>query len=251
MIYYLFFIPVILFAEIIELPQKYNYFEAIKECKKLGKNYRIMEIWELAKLRGETKKFGKDKLYWSGNTLGEARIEKNIRHESEIFVLNKDIPAFAFYLQDGDITPTPKDIKAYILCTNEKKIHQLDQFFKKRDDGYVVDKKNNILWEKFDRKRDKIKLKYTEAERYCENLKLLNREWRLPTLDELYSIVNYNYVKPSVNRAIFGHMHHKYYLSDDEFNDNEIYVVGFAVGSVATAPKSEKYFFRCVSDIEK
>ncbi|WP_281950631.1 DUF1566 domain-containing protein [Nitrosophilus kaiyonis] len=247
--FFIILFPILIFAQNIELPKKYNYFEAIKMCKKLGKNYRIMEIWELFELKGD-EKYGKNKLYWSGNTLGEARVEKNIRHESEIFVLNKDIPAYAFYLQDGDITPTPKETKAYVICTNQKKIHQLDQNFQKRDDGFVIDKKNMILWEKYDKNRDKLKLNYKDAQKYCEDLKLLDREWRLPTIEELYSIVNYNYVKPSVNKKIFGHMHHKYYLSDDEFGENEIYLVGFAVGSVATGPKNERYYFRCVSDME-
>ncbi|BAF70252.1 DUF1566 domain-containing protein [Nitratiruptor sp. SB155-2] len=247
----LLFVPILLFAQVKEIPGTYTYLEALHACKKLGKEWRIAEIWELFELRGQVKRFGKDKLYWSGNTLGEARIEKNIRHESEIFVQNKAIPAFAFYLQDGDITPTPKDTKAYVICTNEAKIHQLDQDFKKLANGMVADYKNKIYWEPYDKKRDAKKSNYEEAQQYCENLHLFGRSWRLPTVDELYSIVNYNYVKPAVNKKIFGHMHHKYYLSDDEFNDDEVYLVGFAVGSVATGPKNERYFFRCVSDMEE
>ncbi|BCD61965.1 hypothetical protein NitYY0826_C0832 [Nitratiruptor sp. YY08-26] len=248
----LIFLPLLLFAQMKEIEGKYTYLEALKVCKqKLGKEWRITEIWELFPLRGQTDRFGKDKLYWSGNTLGEARIEKNIRHESEIFVLNKDIPAFAFYLQDGDITPTPKNIKAHVICTNNPKLHQLDKHFKKLSNGLVADYKNSIYWEPFKKRRDKKKLTYEEAQRYCENLKLFGREWRLPSLEELYAIVNYNYVKPAVNKKIFSHMHHKYYISDDEFGENEVYVVGFAVGSVATAPKSEHFYFRCVSDMEE
>ncbi|BCD60134.1 MULTISPECIES: DUF1566 domain-containing protein [unclassified Nitratiruptor] len=247
----LLFVPVLLFAQVKEIPGKYTYLEALHACKKLGKEWRITEIWELFKLRGQVKRFGKGKLYWSGNTLGEARIEKNIRHESEIFVQNRSIPAFAFYLQDGDITPTPKETKAHVICMDEQKVHQLDRHFKKLANGMVADYKNKIYWEPYDKKRDAKKLRYEDAQRYCENLHLFGRSWRLPTVDELYSIVNYNYVKPAVNKAIFGHMHHKYYVSDDEFNDDEVYVVGFAVGSVATGPINERYYFRCVSDMDE
>ncbi len=247
---FLLLIPIFLLAKVVEIPGAYDYFEAQKACKKLGQNFRIMEIWELFGLRGD-KRFGKGKLYWSGNTLGEARIEKNIRHESEIFVLDKDIPAYAFYLQDGDITPTPKSTKAHVLCTDAPKHHQLDQEFERLPSGAVVDRKSQILWEPFDPKRDRIKKSLEEAREYCENLKLFGLEWRLPDLEELFGIVNYNYTKPSVNKKIFGHMHHKYYLSDDEFGEDQVYVVGFAIGSVATAPKSERYHFRCVSDLDK
>ncbi len=247
----LFLIPLIACANIIELPKTYTYLEAMKACKKVGPTYRILEIWELFALRGKTNRFGKDKLYWSGNTLGEARIEKNIRHESEIFVLDKDIPAFAFYLQDGDITPTPKSTKAHVLCTDQPKHHQLDTEFKKMPNGMVYDAKNRVFWEPYDAKRDRLKLSFEKAKAYCENLHLFGRRWRLPDLDELYSIVNYNYVKPALNKEIFGHMHHKYYVTDEEFGEDKVYVVGFAVGSVATAPKHERFFFRCVSDADE
>ncbi len=247
----LFLLPVAILAKIVELQGVYSYPEALRACKEVGENYRIMEIWELFALRGHTKRFGKDKLYWSGNTLGEARIEKNIRHESEIFVNDTNIPAYAFYLQDGDITPTPKEIKAHVLCTNGPKHHQLDRQFHKLPNGMVLDQKSEILWEPFDISRDKKKLTLEKAREYCENLDLAGLEWRLPDIDELFGIVNYNYTKPSVNKAIFGHMHHKYYLSDDEFGQNRIYLVGFAVGSVATGPKSEHYYFRCVADLDE
>ncbi len=243
-------IPIFLLAKVVEIPGVYDYFEAQKACKRLGQDFRILEIWELFGFRGD-KRFGKDKLYWSGNTLGEARIEKNIRHESEIFVLDKDIPAYAFYLQDGDITPTPKSTKAHVLCTDAPKHHQLDKEFERLSSGAVSDRKSQILWEPYDPKRDRIKKSLEEAREYCENLKLFGLEWRLPDVDELFGIVNYNYTKPSLNKKIFGHMHHKYYLSDDEFGEDEVYVVGFAVGSVATAPKNERYYFRCVADLDK
>ena len=243
-------IPIFLLAKVVEIPGVYDYFEAQKACKRLGQDFRILEIWELFGFRGD-KRFGKDKLYWSGNTLGEARIEKNIRHESEIFVLDKDIPAYAFYLQDGDITPTPKSTKAHVLCTDAPKHHQLDKEFERLPSGAVSDRKSQILWEPYDPKRDRIKKSLEEAREYCENLKLFGLEWRLPDVDELFGIVNYNYTKPSLNKKIFGHMHHKYYLSDDEFGEDEVYVVGFAVGSVATAPKNERYYFRCVADLDK
>jgi hypothetical protein len=237
-------------AQMVEIEGTYDYFQAMKVCsKKLGKEWRITEIWELFSLRGQTERFGKDKRYWSGNTLGEARIINDIRHEGEIYILNKDLPAYAFYLQDGDITPTPKWVRAYVICTNQPKIHLLDKEFMRQKDGSVVDKKSGVLWEPLDTRRPKMR--YEEAREFCENLQLYGKEWRLPTLDELFGIVNYNYVKPTVNKKIFGPMRLKYYLTDDEFDEERVYVVGFAVGSVATAPKSAKIFFRCVSDLEE
>ncbi|BDY12035.1 Lcl C-terminal domain-containing protein [Hydrogenimonas cancrithermarum] len=238
----------LLFAgEFREVDGTYDYFQARNVCgQKLGNGWRVPEIWELFPLRGETEKFGKDKRYWSGNTLGEARIVKMIRHENEYFVNNKDIPAFAFYLQDGDITPTPKWVKAHLICTNQAKVMQSDEGFEKLPDGRVVDRRNGIIWESIEKKtRRNLKLPFEGAQAYCEE-----RKMRLPTLDELYAIVNYNYVKPAVNKSIFGPMHLKYYWSDDEFGDNEAYVVGFSVGSVATSEQEHRSYFRCVEDME-
>ena len=230
------------------LEGKYNYFESLRACgEQLGKPWRVPEIWELFELRGQVATYGKDKRFWSGNTLGEARMIEMIRHENEYFVNDKNIPAFAFYLQDGDVTPTPKKIKAYLICTKQKKIHQNDRDFSKSKHG-VEDQKNFLLWEVEDKKRRAVKLNFEQAKNYCDDLDTQGRSWRLPTIEELYGIVNYNYIKPSTNKKIFGRMARKYYWSDTEFGNQAAYVVGFSVGSVATSLQSNKSHFRCVSD---
>lgn len=238
-----------LFADFRELESKYTYLQALHVCRdELGSSWRVPEIWELFALRGQTKRYGEDKRYWSGNTLGEARIVKMERHENEFFVHDKDLPAFAFYLQDGDITPTPKWVRANVLCTNQAKTMQNDAGFEKTEAG-VHDTRNGILWEPpGDKKRRSLKLGFEAAREFCESKTDGDLLWRLPTLDELYSIVNYNDVKPSVNKAIFGDMQRKYYWTDDPFGENKAYVVGFAVGSVATSDIANESYFRCVAE---
>ncbi len=46
-------------------------------------------------------------------------------------------------------------------------------------------------------------------------------------------------------------MQNRYYWSDDTTfgSKDEAYVVGFSIGSVATSEKSNKSYFRCVSDL--
>ena len=240
-----------------ELDKKQTYLSAITECKKLGASWRLPEIWELFPLKGKTKKFGKEKRYWSKTSLKEKRTLDTHMASDEFFIRNKDIPAFAFYLQDGDITPTSKSIKAYALCTNLPKYIQDEKYFKKSDKG-VEDSLNAILWEPLTKENRNIKVTYEEAQDTCDNKTLNNREWRLPTLDELYSIVNYGYVKPSLNQEVFSKMQNKYYWSDDIFvvnkknsDEEDAYVVGFSIGSVATSGQNNKSFYRCVSDLEE
>ncbi|WP_353661337.1 DUF1566 domain-containing protein [Hydrogenimonas sp. SS33] len=231
-----------------EIEGTYDYFRARHVCEeKLGPGWRVPEIWELFALRGETGRFGEGKRYWSGNTLGEARVVKMVRHESEYFVMNREIPAFAFFLQDGDITPTPKHVKAHVICTRGPKTMPSSKGFERLKDGSVVDRRSDILWEPLgDKKRRNLKLTHIRAQEWCEA-----RGMRLPTLDELYAIVDYNRVKPAVDTAIFGRMHNKYYWSDDDFGDEAAYVVGFAIGSVATSDRKNRSYFRCVKDLEE
>ena len=235
-------------AEYREIPGTYDYFRALEICPEtLGEGWRIPEIWELFPLRGETKRFGKGKKYWSGNTLGEARVVDAVRHENEYFVRSTELPAFAFYLQDGDITPTPKQVRAHVICIKGPKTMPSSEGFEKRNDGSVADRRSGVVWEPLgDRKRRNLKLDFEGAREWCEA-----RGMRLPTLDELFGIVNYNYVKPAVDKEVFGTMRMKYYWSDDEFDDDSAYVVGFGVGTVATSKKRNRSYFRCVKDLEE
>jgi hypothetical protein len=236
-------------AEYKAIEGKYDFFQAKVACQKFGKDWRVPEIWELFPLRGQSAKYGKDRRYWSANALGEARVVKMIRHENEFFVNSKDIPAFSFYLQDGDIGPTPKHIQSHLICTNQTKHLPSDEGLVLEDEG-VFDHHNEILWAPLSSTTLNLKMDYETAKTYCEDSSLDNRSWRLPTLKELYSIVNYNYIKPAVNKAIWGDMQRKYYLSNTLFDDQTVYVVGFSVGSVATSYTQNQSYFRCVSDFE-
>lgn len=49
-------------------------------------------------------------------------------------------------MQNGDITPTPKNINALALCTKLPKREQNKSYFTLSENG-VEDSLNNILWE--------------------------------------------------------------------------------------------------------
>ncbi len=239
-----------LHAEYKQLEGKYDFFQARATCPKLGEGWRLPEIWELFALRGQSDKYGKDRRYWSANALGEARVVKMIRHENEFFVNSKDIPAFSFYLQDGDIGPTPKHIQSHVICTNQTKMLPTDEGLSLEEEG-VFDHRNKILWAPLSEQSLNMKADLATAKSYCEDSTLDDRTWRLPTLEELYSIVNLNYIKPSVNKAVWGNMKKKYYLTSSLFDEHMVYVVGFSVGSVATSSIHNQSYFRCVSDFEE
>lgn len=230
----------------IELSTKQTYYASITSCSALGNGWRLPEIWELFTLRGESASFGADKRYWSATSLKENRALTTHTSSDESFIQNRELPAFAFYLQDGDVTPTPKEIYAHALCTNLPKKNQNETHFTLQENG-VEDTLNTILWEPLDNTQ---KASYEEAKDICEFKRENGRSWRLPNVEELYSIVNYNYLKPATNTKIFSKMQNKYYWSDDRFSAHEAFVVGFSIGSVATSSTQEKSYFRCVSDKE-
>jgi hypothetical protein len=114
----------------------------------------------------------------------------------------------------------------------------------------VKDSQNHLIWLDLEQTGVNTKKAFTLAQEYCEALSIDERMWRLPTVEELYSIVDYKEAFPSVNTALFGKMYKRYYWSDDSFGQNHAYVVGFKIGSVATSTKTNSSYFRCVSDIE-
>jgi len=155
---------------------------------------------------------------------------------------------YSFYPKERNITLFPPTKRIATACTNTPVP------VRKRD--YVItpegtlDRTNGLLWHALGATDKRAKYIYDEAEKMCENLALHGRKWRLPTLEELYGIVDYSRFRPAADTQYFGPMMHRYYWSGEPLNDTEAYVVGFKLGSVATAPKKEEAYARCVSDSE-
>ena len=120
-----------------------------------------------------------------------------------------------------------------------------------RDDkrSIVKDTLNNLMWQ--DTKGVEIRKKsWKEAIQYCDNLKWLGYDnWRLPTINELYSIVDLSKKAPAINSA-FKHvtigLNDWYWSSTTYFKDYEALAVGFHYGHDFENDKSNIYFIRCV-----
>ncbi|HCL55547.1 MAG TPA: hypothetical protein DHW82_00855 [Spirochaetia bacterium] len=57
--------------------------------------------------------------------------------------------------------------------------------YRKNGDGTVKDTKTGILWQE----KDGGEMNWEEAKSYCKNLKLGGQEWRLPSIEELRTLV--------------------------------------------------------------
>ena len=113
---------------------------------------------------------------------------------------------------------------------------------------FALDRESGLLWHSLEATDKRAKYTFAAAEEMCENLTLHGKTWRLPTLEELYGIVDYSRFRPAGDMKYFGAMMHRYYWTSDVLNDKEAYVVGFKLGSVATAPKKEEAYVRCISE---
>lgn len=224
----------------------FTYDMAQRYCKEHGDGkWRVPHIQELFMLRGD-KQFSKGRSFWAANLT--VKMNTAVTTGSEGEDQRGERFGYTFYLQDGDIAITPVTKTIGVICTDQP-YKQPDRHYEVTDSG-IIDHDNGILWHSIDAIDKKAKYSFEAAQQFCESLQIDDRSWRLPTLDELYSIVTYEWHRPTLDTSIFGHMMHRYYWSD-EFNEQQSYVVGFKLGSVATSNKKNHSYLRCVSDLDE
>ena len=116
----------------------------------------------------------------------------------------------------------------------------------------VKDPKHGLLWEDTAHSKHS-KLTYKEAKEYCASLKLGNYEdWRLPTVYELLSIVDFKRYEPAIKSAFaFVETEGEYWSNTAYVGDNkEQWVISFKDGSTDSASWTYERYVRCVRDIK-
>lgn len=90
------------------------------------------------------------------------------------------------------------------------------------------------------------------ATTYCVELVMGGFEdWRLPTVKELESIVNYRQVKPSIDTIYFKNVSSNYYWSSTTtYMRYRAWYVSFGSGDVDGNSKNDNYYIRCVRNVE-
>lgn len=230
--------------------ETYTYSAAQSYCEHLeGGQWRVPTIKELFLLRGDTESFSEERAYWSSNTTYDGKSRIGTGSEGDAGLQEGNQIGYTFYLQDGDVTLSPLHKRAGVICTDSVKTSKKPVYI--QDEAGVKDLSNEIIWMPLEASDKKKKYNFEAARTFCEENGYKGRTWRLPGVDELYSIVDYEHLRPSVDKALFGVMMNRYYWSDDEFGADKGYVVGFKFGSVATSSKENRSYVRCVSDLEE
>jgi len=115
-----------------------------------------------------------------------------------------------------------------------------------RSNSVVIDHVTGLEWQ--DNLQAKTIVKnWIEAKDYCVNLDLNGIGWRLPTIQELQSIVEYGAISPSMSTIFKNYTSGIYWsLTTLPSLSNHAYYVDFDRGSTEENNKASNYHVRCV-----
>ena len=228
----------------IKLSESENYTqeEARLYCRDLGEGWRETGIRELF---GSDAAFNPQYSYWSRDQAPSDNTVIGTGSEGDGGIIA--MVGYSYYPKEKNITLSPPTKKIAAACTDAPS-PTLTKHYIRSAQGSIEDSFSSIVWHSLEATDKKVKYTFEKAKEHCESLSLQGRIWRLPTLDELYGIIDYRRYRPTVDMTYFGPMMHRYYWTSDTLNDSEAYAVGFKLGSVATVSKKEEAYVRCVSD---
>jgi hypothetical protein len=115
--------------------------------------------------------------------------------------------------------------------------------------GILFDKKSGLFWQDQKANSDKNKrVNYKGADRYCKELKLGGYMWRLPTIDELKSIVDYKREDIAIKMGFTYISTTDWYWAKSEYvsDKSSAWVVYFFNGFDRIDLKGFDGFVRCV-----
>jgi len=132
-----------------------------------------------------------------------------------------------------------------MLLTNA----QLYAKFDKTND-IVTDSRTSLKWQ--DNYSDNAnvikKSSWTDAIDYCETKDEFGfDDWRLPNKNELFTIVDYTNIDPSIDKHFESNVSNYYWTSSTYPQDTaKAWAVYFKTGSITEAKKTNSYYVRCV-----
>ena len=116
----------------------------------------------------------------------------------------------------------------------------------------IQDPSTNLMWEDTPHVRE-AKIRQPRSVIYCSELKLGGFEdWRLPTIHELLTIIDYTRISPAILRAFS-------YVEDESFywtkthvadEDDAFWGVNFKRGYSSKASEYYDRYVRCVRDVK-
>lgn len=167
--------------------------------------------------------------YWSSNSYAE--------YPDDAWVVN-------FY--QGNMDENFKTDSYYVRAVRGGQ--NQENRFVDNGDGTVKDKTTKLMWQQ----ASQGGMTWQNALEYCENLSLAGyNDWRLPNINELQSIVNYDVYDSAINVVFFPNMVSDFYWSSTSFayaGGGNAWVIDFYSGYVDGIMKSTDYHVIAVRD---
>lgn len=124
-------------------------------------------------------------------------------------------------------------------------------------DGTVTDSATGLVWQKCTSglvgsscgAGSVVSYYFPNALQYCNSLTLGSRSWRLPSMKELLSVLNYKYYGPTIDPSFFPGTSTTYYMSSTSkpTDGSMVWSINFNDGYTTYRGKVFSGLVRCVS----
>ena len=132
-----------------------------------------------------------------------------------------------------------KDLQAKTDASNSTRWKQKNEV--------VIDTKLGLIWQDNSAAKS-IQKSWESSKKYCQSLSLDGKsDWRLPTIEELLTIVDYDRHKPKIMQS-FQNVYSSGYWSSSKFESYAGFVlfIDFSNGGEDAIPETTELFVRCV-----
>lgn len=137
--------------------------------------------------------------------------------------------------------------------------------FSEEADGVILDKRFNLYWQKCSARSTEslqrednscptskpLTMTFKGAIDYCHGLSLADKKWRLPTVNELMSLIDHNRIDPAINSKFFPDTQFLGYWSATSYAGNVqwVWYVDFYNGSLEKSSQDmDAKLVRCVAE---
>jgi len=174
-----------------------------------------------------------------------------LKHKSGVYwsttnFISDSSMAWQVSYPDKEVKPARKYTQANVLCIKNTPYQEDLRSRFEFTDKTVFDTKESLHWQQLDKRESYKRYSYAQAKNYCEYLKLDDRKWRLPTTDELFSILEFDRTGYAIDRDFFKYTYPVFYWASD--SSDEAHVAGFKAGIIEKEDKDKINFVICVSE---
>jgi hypothetical protein len=163
---------------------------------------------------------------------------------------------FTVASSNGDVNPFPQTNSHYVRCVSGEHPREYVENFTDNGDGTITDHTTKLVWQKcsLGQTNDSSctgtasQLDWSHAVNNCVSLNLAGKVWRLPNMNELFSLWNTS-ANSALNSTFFPNSTDRYWSSTSYTNGSGGWDIGFTSFNASPVGKGVNFYGRCVSDL--